>query len=88
MSAAWLLFVVGMVALLLVYAEERRRRHWFEEFRRRRVLGRYSFAPGHEGDPWAWCYWDRGYPEDGACGPFATRDEAIEHAMAAWREEV
>lgn len=29
-----------------------------------------------------WCWWDSEYPEEGACGPFDTEDEAIENACA------
>jgi hypothetical protein len=38
------------------------------------------FATGYMGDEAAWCYWDAEYPDEGSCGPFATREEAVLHA--------
>jgi len=42
-----------------------------------------TFAAGYMGDPAAWCYWDAEYPEEGSCGPFASRAEAVDHAVAS-----
>lgn len=39
------------------------------------------FATGYMGDPTQWCYWDAEYNEEGSVGPFASKAEALEHAM-------
>jgi len=41
------------------------------------------FATGYMGDENDWCYWDAEYPEEGACGPFSSREEAVRHAVEA-----
>ena len=33
-----------------------------------------------------WYYWDSEYPEEGSVGAFATREEALVHAMEAGYE--
>ena len=35
-----------------------------------------------------WYYWDREYSDEGSCGPFDTREAALEHARAAGYGEV
>lgn len=40
-------------------------------------------STGYMGDAAAWCYWDAEYPDEGSCGPFATRDEAVAYAADA-----
>lgn len=38
-------------------------------------------AQGYMGTD-AWCYWAEEYPDEGSCGPFETREEAVRHARA------
>lgn len=38
-------------------------------------------CPGHSGP--GWYYYDDEYPDEGSCGAFATREEAVAHAEAA-----
>jgi len=42
-------------------------------------------APAEDEDPTTgWHYTDREYPDEGACGPFATAGEAATHAAEAY----
>jgi hypothetical protein len=38
---------------------------------------------GYMGNDTEWCYWDAEYPDEGSCGPYSTRLEAIEAAEEA-----
>lgn len=76
----------GVAAWLVVAAD----REDDEQRARRRyaaACARYSFAPGYCGDPRQWCYWDREVVGGDVFGPFATRDEAVRHAISSIRSD-
>lgn len=41
-----------------------------------------AFFTGDKGA--GWYYWDQEYPEEGACGPFGSDEEAEAHALKAY----
>jgi hypothetical protein len=56
-----------------------------------RVMSQISDEPlpeaivrsGYMGNEDDWCYWDAEYPDEGSCGPFSTRKEAVAAAEEA-----
>lgn len=38
---------------------------------------------GYMGNPNEWCWWDEEYPDEGSCGPYASRDDAVDSATDA-----
>ena len=42
-----------------------------------------SYGPGYMGDATKWCYWSTDYPDEGSCGPFDSKHEAMEHAKTS-----
>lgn len=74
---AWAIVAICIVSLVVIGHFDR----IDAASRRQYVQERYSFAPGYQGDPAAWCYWDRENPGEGSCGPFTSRDAAVSHAL-------